>query len=223
MRVVAGGTVFVLFLVGAGAVAFFAYRFEHKRRAAAVALAHQHGFEIDVKPKKPPPHDFDVFDHGSRRLVSYQIWRRGAEGSAFQYQYTVSSGKNSTTYRFSCALVATPFHAPHLRIGTEGFFSALGRMVGLRDIEVESPQFNERYRVRCDDERFAITLLDPAMIGWMLNPTSSADSVRYEFLGPWMLVVADPMPFERLFGFLDWAEHALDQTPDVLASLYPRR
>lgn len=218
-----GGLIVALFLVIGGALAWWLYAAEQKRRAAAIALARQHGFEIDVAPKKPPALGFDLFDRGSSRRLSYQVWRPNQQDSAFQYEYTTGSGKNRTTWRYSCALVATPFHAPHLRIAPEGFFSAIGRLVGLRDIEVESPQFNERYRVRCDDERFAITLLDPPMIAWMTNPTTSADSVKYEFFGPWLLVIADRMDFDRLFGLLDWARHALDQTPDVLTSLYPRR
>lgn len=204
-----------------GVVAYAASQGEKKRRAAAVALARSRGYEIAVDDKAPPPLGFDLFDVGSSRKVSYQIWKPGAHDSAFQYRYTTGSGKNRQTHRRSCVLLALPFTAPHLTIGPEGFWSAIGRAIGLRDIEIESPQFNDRYRVRCADERFAITLLDHHMIAWMLSPASGGGQVKFELAGRWMLCFGDDVSFEQLFGYLDWAESARTHLPAVLPSLYP--
>jgi hypothetical protein len=213
--------VFVIFAAAAGAVAYSVLQAEKKRRAAAVAHAKQRGYEIQVEDKEPPPLGFDLFQLGSGRTVSYHIWPPGSQDSAFQYRYTTGSGKNKQTHHRSCVLVQVPFTSPHLTIGPEGFWSSVGKMVGVRDIEVESPQFNERYRVACADERFAITLLDHEMIAWMLSPNSGGGTVRFEFGGRWMLCWGDDVPFEQLFGYLAWAQHARDVLPDVLTSLYP--
>jgi hypothetical protein len=214
------GIFLVLAVVVAG-VALAAHRLEMRRRAAAVATATARGYRIDVAPKPPPAIGFDLFDIGSSRRVSHQIWRDGSHDSAFQYRYTTGSGDDKRTHRRSCVLVAVPFTAPHLRIGPEGFWTSLGRKIGLRDVEIESPQFNDRYRVRCADERFAVTLLDQPMIAWMLSPHSGGGSVKFEFLGPWMLCWGDDVGFDALFGFLEWAQHARGILPSVLASLYP--
>jgi hypothetical protein len=215
----------LLFLVVVAAVAaggvYLYHRVEQRRRAAASALAASHGFEIDVGPKDPPPLPFDLFDLGKERRVSYQIWRHGSQDSAFQYRYVTGSGDDRRTHERSCALVELPFSAPHLTIGPEGFWSSIGRVVGLRDIEVESPRFNDRYRVRCADERFAITLLDQRMIGWMLSPHAGGGSVRFELGGRWMLCWCDGLEFRELFGLLGWAQHAREHLPPVLRSLYP--
>lgn len=206
-------------LAGGG---FFIYReIERRRRAAAIAYASARGFQVDVGPKAPPSLPFDLFDIGQGRRVSYQIWREGTHDTAFQYRYTTGSGDDRRTYKRSCALIAVPFTAPHLTIGPEGFWSSIGRMIGRRDIEVESPQFNQRYRVRCDDERFAITFLDPPMIAWMLSPHAGGGTVRFELGGPWMLCWADELAYEELFGLLEWAQHARTHVPSVLTSLYP--
>jgi hypothetical protein len=212
---------FVVVAAAIGVVAYAAHRYEQRKRAAAVALARSRGYEIAVEDKAPPPLSFDLFGIGSSRKISYQIWKPGSHDSAFQYRYTTGSGKNKQTHRRSCVLVEVPFTCPHLTIGPEGFWSAIGRAVGLRDIEIESPQFNDRYRVRCADERFAVTLLDQRMIAWMLSPNSGGGAVKFEFGGRWMLCFGDDVPFEQLFGFLDWVQHARTNLPAVLTSLYP--
>ena len=189
-------------------------------RAEAAALAELHGFRHDMDPKPPPEQPFDLFERGRSRRVSAQIWREGGTGSVFRYQYTTGSGKNSTTHHVSCAMVQLPFVAPHTRIGPEGFWSGIGQALGIRDIEVESPTFNDRYRVRSDDERFAVTLLDGRAIDWFLNDTG-VGAVRLELWGRWLLCITRPLAMERAFGFHDWALEIPSHLPDVLRSLYP--
>jgi hypothetical protein len=207
-------------MIAAGVLASQATK---RRMAAAAALARSRGFEFDPASKEPPPLPFNLFQLGSSRRVSYHTWRPGSSDSMFQYRYTTGSGKNRHTHHRSCVLVEVPFTAPHLTIGPEGFWSAVGRAIGVRDVEVESPDFNRRYRVSCDDDRFAITLLDHEMIAWMLSPNSGGGTVKFEFGGRWMLCWGDRIEYPQLFGFLEWAQHARDVLPDVLTSLYPPR
>lgn len=87
----------------------------------------------------------------------------------FQHQYTLGADKNSTTIVSTCAHLTTPFSAPLFELGPEGAFAGAVRAVGLRDIEIESPAFNRLFKVRCDDQRFAVTLLDQPMIGWLIE------------------------------------------------------
>ncbi len=206
----------------AGGIAYAAYRYREHQRAKLRAIAAANGLHVDVSTKKPPAIDFNLFDTGSSKKVNAQMWRADEQDSVFQYQYTVSSGENSSTYKFTAALIEVPFLAPHLTISTENWWSKMKRAVGLRDIEVESPQFNEHYQVRCSDDRFAITLLDPTMIGWMLSPSSGHGSITFEFLGPWMLCHGSQLKVEELPGMLAWAQSARDQLPAVLTELYGR-
>jgi hypothetical protein len=212
--------VVVAFVVAGIVYAAYAYNERLKARMRAVAAAA--GLEVDVSTKKPPPLDFDLFDNGSSKQVKAQMWRAGEHDSVFQYQYTVKSGDNSTTYEFTAALVALPFRAPHLTISTENWWSKAKRAIGLRDIEVESPQFNDRYQVRCDDERFAIALLDPPMIAWMLSPRSGGGSVTFEFGGGWMLCHCKQLDLESLPGMLTWSQSVRHELPAVLTELYGR-
>lgn len=178
------------------------------------------GMQIDVSSKKPPALGFDLFDRGGGRRVRGQMWRTGEHDSVFQYQFTEGSGDNSRTYRFTAALIALPFRAPRLVISTENVWSRIKRAVGRRDIETESPEFNDRYHVRSDDERFAITLLDPPMIAWMLSPSSGLGTVTFELRDSWMLCYCDLLPIEQLPQMLAWAQAARNQLPSVLTDLY---
>lgn len=216
------GNVFAFVVVGAivAGIAYAVLVYRRRQRERILAVARAAGLEIDVDTKKPPDLDFDLFDEGSSKRVSAHMWRAGEQDSVFQYEYTVKSGDTSHTYEFTAALIALPFRAPHLVISTESWWTRVKRFVGLRDIELESPEFNDRYNVRCDDERFAITLLDPAMIAWFLSPRSGGGSVTFEFGGSWMLCHGDQLDVELLPGMLAWAKSVRTELPAVLTDLY---
>lgn len=198
-----------------------------RRKKARIAYAHelaaQHGFHVDTDSKNPPTQQFDLFGQGRSKKVSFQFWRDGEQDSVFHYQYTTGSGDNKTTHYRTCALISLPYAAPHTKIGPEGFWSGLGRMVGVRDIEVESTAFNEQYRITSDDERFAVALLDQQMIAWLLSSQSGRGAVKFELWGSWLLCVSDQLDLHLLFGYLDWSQGVRSHMPSVLPSLYPLR
>jgi hypothetical protein len=202
-------------------LALWTERRKKERITYAEQLAAQHGFIVDTSTKGPPPQQFDLFGLGSSKKVSFQFWRSGEQDSVFNYQFTTGSGKNKTTHYRTLALVQLPFAAPHTKIGPEGFWSSVGRMVGVRDIEVESAEFNDQYRVTGDDERFAVALLDHQMLAWLLSSQSGQGSIKFELWGSWLLCVSDRIDMDRMFGFLDWAQNVRAHMPTVLTSLYP--
>ena len=211
----------VVLAVTLAMLAVYGYRrHQEARRARMREVATRHGLTVDVGPKAPPHLSFDLFDPGSSKQVEAHMWHDGRPDSVFQYRYTVSSGENSRTYTFSAALVALPFRAPHLVVSSENFWTRAKRVVGLRDIELESPQFNDRYHVRCRDERFAITLLDPSMIAWMLSPQSGLGSITFEFGGSWLLCHRAQLDVGELPALLDWASSVRHRLPAVLSELY---
>lgn len=218
-----------LVMVGLMAAVFVplaAYAQHRAKLAAAEAqrLAAQYGFLCDVKAKQPPPQQFDLFRAGSSRRLSYHFWRPEEQDSVFQYQYTTGSGDDRRTHDFTCALVALPFNAPHTKIGPESFLAGIGKALGIRDIEVESPEFNDAFKVSSDDPRFAIALLDQPMIAWMLSSESGRGSIRFELWGSWLLCISSKrLEVERMFGYLDWGQGVRPHMPTVLTSLYPLR
>lgn len=193
-----------------------------KKVAEALAVAARYGFEVDVSARSKPYQPFDLFDVGRSQQVSFRFWRPGRQDSVFEYRYTTGSGKNKHTHHHTCALVELPFDAPHTKIGPEGFWSGIGRAVGIRDIEVETPAFNDRFKVDSDDERFAVTMLDGRAIDWFLR-ADGVNGVRFELWDRWMLCITGRMDLDRALGFHDWSVAIPPHLPDVLVSLYPRR
>ncbi len=210
----------LIVLLVAGGIAYVAWTMHQRQLARARAIAAAAGLQIDTDTKRPPALDFELFERGSSKKVRHQMWRAGEQDSVFQYEYTTGSGDNARTYTMTCALVTVPFRAPHLTITTENWWTRIKRAVGSRDIEVESPVFNDRYHVRCEDERFAITLLDPDMIAWMLSPASGQGAISFELRGSWLLAYGDELDLEYLPPLLAWAQGARLQLPTVLTEWY---
>ncbi len=202
-------------LVAVGANEVNKRRIEQYR---AIAAAHGLGFDPG-DPSNVTALGFELFDRGHSRRASFTMWRTtGPRNRVFQYRYVTGSGKNSQTHTNTCVLVGLACTAPPTRIHPEGFGGHLLNIVGLRDIEFESPTFNDRYRVNSGDERFATALMDPSMMGWLLEVPCNLDLY---LLGSWMLAVDHKRSPEVLPELLAYAEAVVAHMPTVLQSLYP--
>ncbi|WP_018214251.1 hypothetical protein [Desulfitobacterium hafniense] len=77
--------------------------------------------------------------------------------------YTVSTGKTSTTY--------TRMRAPYLnkdgfkfRIYRKGIFSNIGKLLGLQDIEVGYPEFDDQFIIKGNDRDKLVSLFSNSRI-----------------------------------------------------------
>lgn len=77
--------------------------------------------------------------------------------------YTVSTGKTSTTY--------TRMRAPYLnkdgfkfRIYRKGIFSNIGKLLGLQDIEVGYPEFDDQFIIKGNDSDKLVSLFSNSRI-----------------------------------------------------------
>ncbi|MCC6678047.1 MAG: hypothetical protein IT436_12975 [Phycisphaerales bacterium] len=84
-----------------------------------------------------------------------------------EHSYTSGSGKSQHTVRHAIVSVAAPGRWPDLRITPEGIFRKLAELVGMKDIQLENPAFNDRWRVKTADEDFAVVLISPEMQAWL--------------------------------------------------------
>ncbi len=61
---------------------------------------------------------------------------------------------------------------PRLELTGDNVLTRLGSALGLADVELESEDFNRRYRVTADDRRFAYDVLQPRTMEHLLaSPT----------------------------------------------------
>jgi hypothetical protein len=220
--------VFVVVAVVAGAGYAFQVKARQARVRAVAALAQSIGFAFsnaDVDHVVGMP--FSLFSKGDGRRVELVIsgTHNGVPLRIFDYWYYDQSssgrgGRTRTYHRFTCAVATIPAACPRLRLGHEDFLTRLGDHLGLRDVELEYDDFNKRFRVKCDDQKFAFSLLDGNMMQWLIG-ADSFDS--FEVDGPWVLLARAKLDPARWLDLGSWLDQFHRQIPPVVYSTYPPR
>jgi hypothetical protein len=219
----------VLLLVGglvAAGFAYLRYRNRQARILAVRALARRIGFSFSIDDvERVTDMPFVLFSKGDGRkadLVCAGV-HNGMPLKLFDYVYwedsTDGQGHHSRTYsRFTCAILQIPAACPGLCLTHEDLLTRLGSHVGFHDVELEYDDFNRRFRVKCDDQKFAFTLLDGEMMQWLLE----ADSFEaLELVGPWVLLAANQLEPARWPDLGTWLDQWHAHVPPVVYTTYP--
>ncbi len=150
------------------------------------------------------------FGRGSSRRASF-----GFEGTfngiptiGFQYQYTVSSGKNSTTYRHRILA---------MRLDRARFprFDVRRRSWGGRGIRFENAAFNKMWLVESGSHRFAYDFMNPRVMETLLLPHPPFQRMWLE--GDHLVMQCDNrITPEQIDSFLILMSRILELQPDFL-------
>lgn len=204
------------------ATALLVRRRERATRRRAEATAASHGLRYLAGPESPPSIGFRLLSVGRSRRARHVMWRDGDEheASVFDYEFTTGSGQQVRTHQRTCAVFRTGIAAPHLVLDRQNVLRQVVGRVGRRGVTLESPAFNRTWYVGCDDERFAVTVLDPPMIDW-LTTVAAAGAFEVELLGDRGLVIGPRRAVEELPGLLDLAHRLVGRIPNVVHDLYP--
>jgi hypothetical protein len=93
-------------------------------------------------------------------------------------------------------------------------------MLGLREIELELEDFNRRFVVRTEDERFAIAFLEQRLMEALLAlPNGVSVDVNEDVV----LLSASELPAEQVLVLFDAAMEIDERIPHSLPSLFPPR
>lgn len=149
---------------------------DKRRRRALVELLRQQGFTVvDDLAKHDRNALFAVFNslgplkNGASGLRWHAVKHSGAGAACrhieiVEHVHTVGSGKNQQTIVNTCAAVIGGASWPLLMLEREGIWARVAERLGAKpDLKLENDEFNKRWRVRCDDESFAIAVLSPEM------------------------------------------------------------
>ncbi len=93
----------------------------------------------------------------------------GIQVVAIEHTYSTGSGKSRHTHNHSVISIALPTAWPTLSVTAEHFLHRIGEMFGMRDIRLDDEAFNKRFRVKCEDENFALLLLNPEVQALMMT------------------------------------------------------
>ena len=115
-----------------------------------------------------------IGDGGGPRMIG--------EGRTSQLSVGISDG--DTTHEMTCVIVEAPIMFPDLVIRPEKLMDLLGELIEAEDIDFESDRFSRKYRVTCDDRRFAYDVLHTQMIEFLLRQRPLAIGA----CGEWVLM-----------------------------------
>jgi hypothetical protein len=207
-------------------------RYLRSRRAADIrTIAARAGLDYAAEdPFDCTRVSFPLFRRGDGRGAENVLWRQetGEPGAgptcrAFDYfWYTEHRGENGevarTYHRYSCALALHGGNWPELTVEPEGLGAKMRSAVAGGDIDFESEEFNRLFCVRCEDRRFASTLIDPQMLDFLL---STKGALSFAVRGRWLLVWSKPLKPVLVPALVKVAEGFVDRIPKVTWDLYP--
>lgn len=168
--------VFLVFGVGAIAIAIYQWQRNQQRIEALQQFCLSKGWSF------APSDDSlvyrwtgDPFDEGSSRhardIVTGQTGGRGFV--AFDYTYVTESSdghgnRSRTTHHYAICALSLPAFLPQFQITPESMLSRMGAALGMADIQLESEDFNRRYRVTSTSAKFASDVLPPRTMEMLL-------------------------------------------------------
>jgi hypothetical protein len=171
---------FVVVAVVAALVAVGGWWFERHRRRLVAHLCQDRGWIF--RPKADDlvsmlGADFPLLRMGRGRRGRNAVLASGRDRAVtlFDYAYVEQHGtpgqprSSSRTVRWAIGFAELPQWLPSLRLGPETLLTRVGRALGAGDIDVESPEFNRRFRVRARDRAHAFDLLHPRAIEHLLR------------------------------------------------------
>ncbi len=143
-----------------------------------------------------------VFDYGFYRIDRD---RYGREQERWQW--------------FSCAMAQPDGSFPKLRVTHAGLVGeVLDRLAG-DPIHFESEEFNNTFRVTCDDRRFASALIDPQMMQFLLETKGAVD---FETMGRFVLLTSHQVAPDEMPILLGLADQFVKRIPAAVWALYPK-
>lgn len=182
----------ILLVVAVGGLvitcAVYAYKKHQARLASLLDLCRAKGWQYSAHDPWGLPRRWEgpPFDRGYARRAEHVIAgeHAGRPLVAFDYSFkedsTNSKGNRTTsTYRYYVVALGMPCALPGLQVSPEGVLSRLGNALGFEDIELESEEFNRRFKVRCPDPKFAMDVLSPRTMERLL----ASQGISFRFAG----------------------------------------
>jgi len=174
-------------IVIVGLVLYFQYQAHKKKVAAFTALATERGWRYTERDRGLANRFTGTpFGEGHGRDARHVLRGsfRDREVLAFEYSYKETTGsgndRRTETYHHTVVSIGLPAPKPTLQVNREGLGRKLLGFVGVRDLQLESEEFNKTFHIRAEDDKFAYDVLHPRMMEWMLAD-QRAMSIPFRF------------------------------------------
>lgn len=197
-------------LVVAGLVGVFVL--DRKRRERLMQFALLRGWEYAAEdPSLVDRFTGEPFGKGDKRRARNVLTGQesGRTFTAFDYTYETSSSdsngrRRTTTHRFGICAVPLPVPLETVEVVPADVFTRMAGAVGLvSDIEMESEDFNRRFRVRAANRKLACDVLTPRTMEYLLFADPEAWRLRGGHAVSWGEGRLDPAEVVRTCAVLD--------------------
>lgn len=193
------------------------YRRQQQRIQELAAWAHHYGWTYTDKAShlRGQYSGSPFAGRGSYRHA-FTGQHRGRQVMGFEYSYTTSSQNSSTTHYFQVVAIRTPAPCPRLEVTREHFGHKLLSFVGVHDLQLGYPDFDDTYRIRTDNDDFARHVLHPQLMQWMLlDPRTFDHPFRFEedSILTWRPYKLDP---DAMVASADYLIDLLERTPPYI-------
>ena len=204
------------------AIAVVAYLAEKKRREAIMRWAATNGWSYSGEDGRwVDAWRGDPFDEGHSRKAANVLEREvgGRRAVVFDYSYkvTTSNGKTTTTttYEFSIYAQQLPAALSDVSIEPEGLWDKAVKLFGAQDVELESVEFNDRYRVKADDPKVAYDVLNARTMEALL----AVSGLDIRIQGSWIVGVdRGDLDVLRIPGRVEVLTGIVDRVPSFVWS-----
>lgn len=183
------------------------------RRAREVrAFGAEHGLIFDLRD----PHNllratWSIFPEEERRRVGNTLAGTWGGHAVLAGDVTTGTRTNDRSRILSVVQVPLPIAAPgHVSVVPHDAWSRLRKRLGFDDVAFPSDDFNRRYHVRTDAKEFALSLLDLALIAWLLNLDRR---FGFDVLEGRVLFTSTALRGDELGRFFDAATGFVDRIP----------
>ncbi|WP_078292976.1 DUF3137 domain-containing protein [Mycobacterium sp. D16R24] len=161
-------------------------RRNHRRRLARLwAFASSRGWSsAESEPGLVGLSACAPFGVGHSRSAT-DVIRGAIEGVPFvSFTYTYRTGNSSdnteTTHTAMVSCIRTPPSPSMLLVTSEGALGGLMDAIGLGDLKLESEDFNRRFHIRTNNDRFAYDVLNPSTMHRMLTDRRFQLPMRFD-------------------------------------------
>lgn len=169
----------VLLLATVAVLGVRRYRSDQARRLGLFAFAEQrgwayHGVDPGDLPARWTVRPFGQGEDRRAAVVVSGVWA-GRRFVAFDYTFTTTTSADdpgagdTVTWRHRVTALPMPGSLPGLRICRAGLGGRVASALGGEDIELESEEFNQRYRLRCPDRKLATDVVTPRTMAALLR------------------------------------------------------
>jgi len=205
-------------------VAVLGWRMEQKRRERVLAFALGRAWLYEAEdPSLVDAFPGEPFGEGDSRRARTVLRGReaGREFVAFDYSYethtNTSKGRSTTTHRFAVCAVPLPVPLGVVEVRPEGLVSRAADAIGVSsDLELESEDFNRRFRVGARNAKLASDVLPPRTMEYLVaQPREVVPAFRLSggHLVAWRTGRLEPMEVVTTCAVLD---RVLDGVPSFV-------